>query len=89
VGAVSGTSARTTGGAGLDEGAVVRGSNACASERTDCCPSPEAPRVMAMGMSTAKAPAPATMMATPHRGAPGGGGLRDMRANYVMITRSS
>jgi hypothetical protein len=34
---------------------------------------------MAMGMSTAKAPAPATMMATPHRGAPGGGGLRDMR----------
>jgi hypothetical protein len=35
---------------------------------------------MAMGKSAAKVPAPATMMATPHRGAPGrGGGLRDMR----------
>jgi hypothetical protein len=78
VAATSGTSDSAEGEAASREGELVRGAAAWASEKREPTVSLGAPRFMARGRSTANAPTPATITATPQRGAPGGGGLRDM-----------
>ena len=63
----------------LSLGGAVGAFGAAARASTAGCGAPSiTPRLTAMGRRTARIPDPATITVSPHRGAPGGGGLRAM-----------
>jgi hypothetical protein len=63
----------------LSLGGAVGAFGAAARASTAGCGVPSiTPRLTAMGRRTARIPDPATITVSPHRGAPGGGGLRAM-----------
>jgi hypothetical protein len=63
----------------LSLGGAVGAFGAAARASTAGCGAPSiTPRLTAMGRRTASIPDPATITVSPHRGGPGGGGLRAM-----------